>query len=220
MRAADLPLAPFRRPVFSTANSVAGAMNLATLGLLFVLTLYLQDLRHYSALAAGLALLPLFLPLSVIAPLGGRLTARAGPKWPMALGPLLAAVGVALLALLGAQSSYLGLLPALLLWAIGLGVLTPAVVAAAIGAVPAERAGLASAVNNTARQAGGAIGIAAFGALAGAPTGHGFLPGFHTAALIAAALFLAGVLATMSLIRTRDQEPSTCDRRGRSRVRP
>lgn len=117
-----LPLALFRRPVFTTANSVAGAMNLATLGLLFVLTLYLQDVLHHSALVAGLALLPLFLPLSVIAPVGGRITARAGPRWPMALGLLLAAAGVALLVPLGAGSSYLALLPALLLWGIGLGV--------------------------------------------------------------------------------------------------
>jgi len=73
-------------------------------------------------------------------------------------------------------------------------------VAAAIGAVPGERAGLASAVNNTARQAAGAIGIAAFGALAGAPTGSGFLSGFHTAALIAAGLLLASAIATISLV--------------------
>jgi len=195
-----LPLGLFRRPVFTTANSVAAAMNLATLGLLFVLTLYLQDILHHSALVAGLALLPLFLPLSVIAPFGGQVTARFGPKWPMASGLLVAAVGVALLAPLGAGSSYLALLPALLLWGIGLGVLTPAAVAAAVGAVPGERAGLASAVNNTARQAAGAIGIAAFGALAGAPTGRGFLAGFHTAALLAAGLFLAGMLATVALM--------------------
>ncbi len=196
-----LPLGLFRRRGFTTANSVAAAMNLATLGLLFVLTLYLQDVLHHSALVAGLALLPLFLPLSVIAPLGGRITARVGPRWPMAFGLLLAAAGVALLAPLGARSSYLALLPALLLWGIGLGVLTPAVVAAAIRAVPSDRAGLASAVNNSARQAAGAIGIAAFGALAGAPTGSGFLAGFHTAALIAVGLFLASAIATISLVR-------------------
>ncbi len=196
-----LPLALFRRPVFSTANIVAGAMNLGSLGLLFVLTLYLQDVHHYSPLGAGLALFPLFLPLSVLAPLGGRIVARVGPRRPMAAGLVAAAGGVALLAPLDAASSYLGLLPALLLWGIGLGVLTPAVVAAAVGAVPADRAGLASAVNNTARQAGGAVGIAAFGALAGAPTGRGFLSGFHTAALLGSGLFLAGAAATVGLVR-------------------
>lgn len=120
----------------------------------------------------------------------------------MAAGLLVAAAGVALLAPLGADSAYLALLPALLLWGIGLGILTPAVVAAAIGAVRGQRAGLASAVNNTARQASGAIGIAAFGALAGAPGRAGFLPGFHGAALVAAGLFVAAAITTVGLVRS------------------
>ncbi len=198
-----LPLGLFRDRVFSTANAVAGAMNLATLGLLFVLTLYLQDVLGYGTLVAGLALFPAFLPLSVLAPLGGRITARTGPRWPMAAGLLSAAAGVALLATVRADSSYLVLLPALPLWGIGLGVLTPAVVAAAIGAVPAGRAGLASAVNNTARQACGAIGIAAFGALAGSPGGPGFVGGFHAAALIASAMFVVAAIATLALLPAR-----------------
>jgi DHA2 family methylenomycin A resistance protein-like MFS transporter len=195
-----LPLSLFRRPAFAAANALAGTMNLATLGLLFVLTLYLQDVRGLSALGAGTRLLPLFLPLSVIAPLGGRIVGKVGPRWPMAVGLLLAGAGVALLAPLGTRSSYDALLPALLLWGLGLAVLTPAVVAAAVGSVPRERAGLASAVNNTARQAAGAVGIASFGALAGAPAGAGFLGGFHAAAIVAAGLFLAGAIAAMLLI--------------------
>jgi MFS transporter, DHA2 family, methylenomycin A resistance protein len=203
-RAADDPLLPFalfRRPAFLTANVVAGTMNLATLGLLFVITLYLQGLRHRSPLTAGIELFPLFVPLSLLAPLGGRITARVGPRWPMSAGLAIGAVGVALLARLDASSSYRELLPSLLLWGVGLALLTPAVVGAAIRAVPAERAGLASAVNNTARQAGGAIGIAAFGALAGSPTAERFLPGLRAEALIAAGLWLAAAGASLSLIR-------------------
>jgi DHA2 family methylenomycin A resistance protein-like MFS transporter len=196
-----LPLALFRRPAFTTANAVAGAMNLASLGLLFVLTLYLQDVRRDSALTAGVALLPLFIPLSVLAPLAGRVTSRVGPRRPMIAGLLFAAAGVVLLALASQASPYLQLLPGLLLWGIGLGVLTPAVVAAAIAAVPDERTGLASAVNNTARQASGAIGIAALGALAGTPTRHSILSGLHSAALIAAGLFLLATIATLALVR-------------------
>jgi MFS transporter, DHA2 family, methylenomycin A resistance protein len=196
-----LPLALFRRPAFTTANAVAGAMNLASLGLLFVLTLYLQDVRHDSALTAGLALLPLFIPLSVLAPLAGRLTSRIGARWPMVAGLLCAAAGVSLMISSSQGSPYLQLLPGLLLWGIGLGVLTPAVVAAAIAAAPDERTGLASAVNNTARQANGAIGIAALGALAGPPKAHSFLSGFHTAAVIAAALLVLAAIATLTLIR-------------------
>jgi DHA2 family methylenomycin A resistance protein-like MFS transporter len=174
----------------------------SAVGLLFVVTLYLQDVRGSSPLTAGLALLPLFIPLTVIAPLAGRLTAHVGPRRPMIAGLLIAAVGTALLAVPGKHASYQVLLPALLLWGIGLAVLTPAVVAAAISAVPGGRTGLAAAVNNTARQAGGAIGIAAFGALAGSPRRAGFLAGFHAGALIAAGLFAVAAAATMGLIET------------------
>jgi MFS transporter, DHA2 family, methylenomycin A resistance protein len=119
----------------------------------------------------------------------------------MAAGLLTAAVGVGLLVRARAGSGYSTLLPALLLWGVGLGVLTPAVVAAAVRAVPARRAGLASAVNNTARQAGGAIGIAAFGAVAGsAAQATTFVDGLHTDALVAVALWLAVAAATLALV--------------------
>jgi MFS transporter, DHA2 family, methylenomycin A resistance protein len=81
-----------RRRAFVIANGVAGAMNLGTLGLLFVVTLYLQEVRHDRALVAGTVLLPLFAPLSVLAPLGGRIVARTGPRLPMLGGLILAAV--------------------------------------------------------------------------------------------------------------------------------
>jgi DHA2 family methylenomycin A resistance protein-like MFS transporter len=196
-----LPLGLLRRRDFSSANAVAGAMNLGTLGLLFVVMLYLQRVQERSALEAGLAVFPLFLPLTILAPLAGRLTARIGSRLPMAGGLLIAGIGVALLLRLEPGSSYLALLPALLLWGIGLGLLTPAVVAAAMSAVPGERAGLASAVNNTARQTGGAIGIAAFGALAGSTADPGsFLGGLHADAAITVALWAAAVVATLSFV--------------------
>jgi DHA2 family methylenomycin A resistance protein-like MFS transporter len=196
-----LPLALLRRPGFSSANAVAGAMNLGSLGLLFVLTLYLQRVQQRSPFEAGLAVIPLFLPLGVLAPLAGRVTARIGPRLPMAAGLLTAAAGVALLLGLDPGSSYVSMLPGLLLWGVGLGVLTPAVVAAAMGAVPRERAGLASALNNTARQTGGAIGIAASGALAGSTAdGAGFVSGMHVDALIAIGLWLAGIAATLAFV--------------------
>jgi DHA2 family methylenomycin A resistance protein-like MFS transporter len=179
-----LPPAPFRRPAFGAANAVAGAMNLGTLGTLFVLTLFLQDVQGRSALGAGVAILPAFGLLAVVAPLTGRLVGRRGPRGPMVAGLLIAAGGLGLLA-----TEHL--LVASTLWGLGLGLLTPAVVAAAMGAVEPERAGLAAAVNNTARQAGGAIGIAASGAIAGSPARGAFVQGFHAVALGAAALYVA-----------------------------
>src|SRR5215217_7482777 len=177
---AMLPLTLFRRRQFSVANADAATMNLCMLGTLFVLTLFLQSTQGRSPLEAGVALVPLFAPLAIIAPFSGRLTSRIGPRVPVAAGLGIAAAGLALLAFAQPGSGYGTLLPAFLLWGIGMGILTPAVVAAAIGAVPGDRAGLASAINNTSRQAGGAIGIAAAGAIAGQPTAGGsFVSGFH-----------------------------------------
>jgi MFS transporter, DHA2 family, methylenomycin A resistance protein len=196
---AMLPLALFRRRGFSVANAAAGAMNLGTLGTLFVLTLFLQSMQGRSALAAGVAMVPLFAPLAILAPLAGRLTSRVGPRWPAVAGLLIGAAGIALLVRAEPDSAYVVLLPAFLLWGIGIGILTPAVVAAAIAAVPRERAGLASAINNTARQTGGAIGIAVAGAVAGQP-GRGFVGGFHAVAIGAAALYAAvAALAALTL---------------------
>ncbi|HET6166113.1 MAG TPA: MFS transporter [Marmoricola sp.] len=198
-----LPLELFRRPSFTVANAAAGAMNLGTLGLLFLLTLYLQGTQDRSALAAGVAMLPLFLPLMLLAPVGGAVISRIGPRLPAVAGLLLAAVGVALMATWTAGSSYLALLPTLLLWGVGLAALTPAVVSAAIASVPSDRAGLASGINNTARQAGGAIGIAAYGAVAGPPaaTSH-FLRGIHVTGPVTALLWVAAAACVAVLVPT------------------
>ncbi|MFC8513685.1 MFS transporter [Streptomyces sp. NPDC057257] len=198
---AMLPVSLLRRPAFDAANVTAGIMNLGTLGTLFVLMLFLQSVQHRSALLAGLAVVPLFAPLAVIAPFGGRVTSRIGARLPAAAGLLLATAGLALLVRAGAHSPYPVLLPAFLLWGTGMGLLTPAVVAAAIEAVPAERAGLASATNNTARQTGGAIGIAVAGAIAGQPVdGTRFVRGFHAVALGAAGLYAAAAVLALVLL--------------------
>ena len=198
---AMLPVALLRRPAFDAANVVAGIMNMGTLGTLFVLMLFLQSVQDRSALLAGAAVIPLFAPLAVIAPLGGRITSRIGSRLPAAAGLLLATAGLALLALVAPHSPYLVLLPAFLLWGIGMGFLTPAVVAAAIAAVPADRSGLASAMNNTARQTGGAIGIAVAGAVAGQPGDETrFVRGFHAVALGAAGLYAAAAVLALLVL--------------------
>ncbi len=199
--AAMVPLSLFRRPAFTVANAAAGAMNLCTLGALFALTLFLQSVQHHSPLIAGLEVIPLFAPLAIIAPLAGRLTSRVGARLPIAAGLTIAGIGIALLMRAQPQSGYLTVLPAFLLWGIGLGILTPAVVAAAIGAVSGKRAGLASAINNTARQAGGAIGIAVAGAIAGPPSSHrAFVGGFHTVAVAAAIVYFVTAIFAGALV--------------------
>jgi DHA2 family methylenomycin A resistance protein-like MFS transporter len=128
------------------------------------------------------------------------MTARFGPRRPMVAGLVVAAAGAALLILLDAGTAYPVIVPGLLLWGVGLGVLTPAVVAAAVRAAPDDRAGLASAANNTARQAGGAVGIAAYGALAGDPGAGGFVGGLHLVSAVTAALFVVTALVVLLTI--------------------
>ncbi|MBS1879826.1 MAG: MFS transporter [Actinobacteria bacterium] len=158
-----LDLRWFSRPEFSGANAGAGLMNLGTLGALFALSLYLQDERGLSPLAAGLNLVPLAAPLALLALLSGRLVTRVGPRLPAALGLL--ACGAGYLALSRLEGSIDG--PAgwalLALAGSGMGVAVPGLVAGATAALGPDRAGIAAAVNNTSRQVGGAVGVALIG---------------------------------------------------------
>jgi MFS transporter, DHA2 family, methylenomycin A resistance protein len=174
-RAAEplLPPALFTRPAFRVVTISALIMNLTSNGLLFLLTRYLQSILGHRPLTAGLMLLPLFAPLAVTSPLAGWLTARHGPRPVMLAGAAIAAAGQLCLLLVTPATSYPRLVPALLGVGFGVGLFTAPVVAAALRAVPAERSGLASGINNTARQAGTALGVAIFGAVAGSPAHAG-----------------------------------------------
>ncbi|CAM5234171.1 MFS transporter OS=Streptomyces tendae OX=1932 GN=F3L20_25895 PE=4 SV=1 [Streptomyces tendae] len=204
-----VPLSLFRTRSFSTANGAALVMNLVGIGTIFITTLYLQDVLHLAPLLAGAGLLPMFVPLIGLAPLTGRITARCGPRLPATTGLLLGATGMALLATVEADTSYPGLLATLLLLGIALGLLTTPLVATAVSTAPHERAGLAGAVNNTARQTGGALGIALFGSLAGPPSHTGaFITGLHHIAATAAALYLLTAAATARWLPARTGRPS------------
>jgi DHA2 family methylenomycin A resistance protein-like MFS transporter len=182
---------------FLGSNVIAGLMNLVGLGTILVMTLYLQERLGHGALRAGLELLPLFAPLAVLGPVSGRITARLGPRLPMTAGLLLGAAGSVCLLLVRPTSAYAVVVPVELGLGVGMGFLTAAVVSAAIASLPSDRAGFASGVNNTARQAVGALGIALYGAVVGSPaTGPGFVDGLHQLAWIGAGLWLAAALLT------------------------
>ena len=205
-RRAAAPLLPpslFRRPAFAAANGAALVMNLTSNGLLFLLTRYLQSVLGHSALEAGVMLLPLFIPLAALSPLAGRLTARYGPRPVLLGGAVLAAAGQICLLAVSTTSSYPRLIPALIGVGLGVGLFTAPIVATAIRSVPAERSGLASGINNTARQAGTALGVAIYGALAASPAhpGH-FIAALRDLGITAAVLWIAAAALTTATTRT------------------
>jgi DHA2 family methylenomycin A resistance protein-like MFS transporter len=156
----------FRRAEFSGANAGAGLMNMGTLGALFALSLYLQDQRGLSPLRAGLNLVPLAAPLAALTPFTGKLVARVGPRLPAGLGLLACGAGYLGLAPLGAGIEGPGGWALELVAGTGMAVAVPGLIAGATEALGPDRAGIASAVNNTSRQVGGAIGVALIGGFA------------------------------------------------------
>jgi DHA2 family methylenomycin A resistance protein-like MFS transporter len=194
-----LPLQFFSLPGFSAAVVFGILVNLTYYGVIFVLSLYLQQARGYSALRTGLAFLPLTATFIVSNVITGWLTARAGSRFPMILGALIGMVGYALLLRLGETTSLLSMMASFVLIPGGMGLAVPAMTTSILSSVPRERSGTASAVLNTARQTGGAIGVAVFGALLGHSRDK-IIPGLHTSALISTGLLLtAAVLAWLGM---------------------
>ena len=184
-----LPLRFFRNPTFSSAVAYGTIANLTYYGIVFVLSLYLQWVKRYSPVQAGLAFLPLTATFFLSNILSGWVVSRAGSRWPMVVGAVIDASGFALLATLGAESPYLAMLPAFALLPIGMGLGVPAMTTAVLASVDTGSSGVASGVLNSARQAGGAIGVALFGAMAG-DHAHHVVTGLHFSALTSVLLLL------------------------------
>lgn len=165
VQAPMLPLSFFRNSTFSAATLVGLAVNFTLYGVIFVLSLYLQQIRHFSALTFGVAFLPFPLVLLVANLASGWLGGKIGSRSLMAVGLLIAAVGYWLLHGPGPATGYVSMLPGLLVIPLGIGLAVPAMTMALLSTVPRPRSGIASGVLNTVRQAGGAIGVALFGSL-------------------------------------------------------
>jgi MFS transporter, DHA2 family, methylenomycin A resistance protein len=181
-----LPLGLFRSHTFSGLSYVGLAINLGFYGMLFVISLYFQQVRGYSALQTGLALLPLGIFVALSSVLSGKLTGRLGPRIPMLLGLTVAGLGFLGLVAAGRHTNYAVLVAPLIAVGFGMAMTMPAATAAIIESAPADRAGIASGVLNASRQAGGAIGVALLGALS-----------LHVAMVVAGGVFFsaAGVTA-------------------------
>lgn len=162
-----LPLGLFRQAAFSGAVLFGVLVNFAYYGVIFVLSFYLQKVRGFSVLHAGLVFLPLTGTFIFSNIASGRMQARSGSRTPMIVGGVVGAAGYALLAMFGvsAHASFLEMLPGLVLIPAGMGLGVPAMTTSILSAVDRSQAGTASAVLNTARQVGGAMGVAIFGAL-------------------------------------------------------
>lgn len=201
-----LPLRIFKAPNLALGNVLMGLLGAAWIPLWFYLNLYLQQALHLSALASGLALLPMTLTIMVImVGLSGKLIGRFGIKANVVVG--LVAMGAALILFtqLPANGDYFAnVLPASLLAALGMALAyIPVTMAAMSGARP-EETGLASGLVNTTYQVGSAVGLAAMVAVAAAAgaegSGEALLSGFHAAFAGAAwVAFAAAVLALLFL---------------------
>ncbi|KAA0700660.1 MFS transporter [Neorhizobium sp. P12A] len=196
-KAPMLPLEFFSRPNFTPATLFGIVANMTYYGVIFVLSLYLQQVKGWSPAISGLAFLPLTGGFIISNMISGAVVARWGSRPPMVIGGLIGAIGFALLATLNEHSNYLAMLAPFILIPGGMGLGVPAMTTAILGSVERQSSGVASAVLNTARQAAGAIGVALFGALAG---GDQIVSGLRLSAMISVVLVLFGaVLAAVGM---------------------
>jgi EmrB/QacA subfamily drug resistance transporter len=160
-----LPLYLFRSRNFAVGNISTLTLYAGLGGALFFVGIYLQQVSNYSALKAGAAFLPLTAMTFALARRFGALADKYGPRWFMGFGPIIAAAGLALLMRLDAKADYLTqLLPALLLFGLGLSMTVAPLTSTVLGAVEEKHAGVASGVNNAIARVAGLLAIAVLGA--------------------------------------------------------
>jgi DHA2 family methylenomycin A resistance protein-like MFS transporter len=194
-----VPLGLFRDRTVAITVATGAACSVAFYGLIFVFSLFFQQVQGRSALWAGLMFLPMTGLIAVTNVFAGKLAARVGPRTPMLVGQAVAVAG--LLALLFADAGTPAPVLAFLMvpLALGCALTIPPLTAAMMEAVPAERAGLAAGVLNSARQVAGGLGIAAFGGLVAGD----FVSGMRISLVIAAGLLTLTGVATLGLRRGR-----------------
>jgi EmrB/QacA subfamily drug resistance transporter len=167
-----LPLSLFRRRNFAFGNLETLAMYGGLSVVIFFLVLFLQQVAGYDALEAGLATTPITIVMFTLSRRAGRLADRYGPRWFMGAGPLVAAAGLALLQRVDAHVDYVAdLLPAILLFALGLSATVAPLTATVLADADEHNAGIASGVNNAIARVAGLLAVAALGAVVAAQFG-------------------------------------------------
>ncbi len=198
-----LALELFARRNFSVGNLETLCMYAGLAILFFYLVIFLQEVAGYSALRSGMTTLPVTLVTFALSRRFGALADRHGPRLFMAVGPLIAASGILLLLRTGIHTSYLtDLLPALLVFALGLSMTVAPLTAAVLAEADERDAGIASAINNAVARVAGLVGVSVIGVVvAGTLVGDTFarnaesVRAFHQAIMICAVLVGAGGVA-------------------------
>ena len=210
------PLVPgdlFANRRFTAANVVT-LLVYAALGVLFVLlVLQLQVASGFSPLKAGTAMLPVTAIMLLLSARMGALAQRIGPRLPMTVGLTAAAGGMLLLLRVGRGASYLtDVLPAVVLFGLGLSATVAPLTATVLDAADDRHAGVASGVNNAVARAAGLLAVATIPAVAGISGSDytdpdAFSAGYHRAVIIAASLLLGGAVLSATLLRPARRRP-------------
>jgi EmrB/QacA subfamily drug resistance transporter len=223
-----LPLRIFRLRTLSASNLTALLTGAAVFSQFFLLTLYMQQVLHYSALQTGAAYLTFTLAIITVSALSQALVTRVGIRRVLPVGLVLAAAGLALDTRLPVNGHYFwDIFPAFLLGGIGLALTFVPMSIGALSGVRQADAGIASGLVNTTQQIGGAIGVAAATTIATTYTGHylaghpgasalggpALTHGFQVAFYVLAALALAAAVLAAALVETRPAAPETEDAR-------
>ena len=210
-----LPLGLFRSRAFAGAQVGAFAISGSFFAIFLYVTLYLQQILGLSAIEAGLVYVPGTLIMFVTAGATASITERGvKPGMLISVGLALVAVGMALMTVVDVGSSWTVVLPGTIVAMIGTGLFNPSVIAVALESVPGDQSGLAAGVNDTFRQAGVAVGVAALGALVPAEAALGggspveYVDGLRDALFAGTGLVALGALATAVLLRTRRARPT------------
>ncbi|MER6911258.1 MFS transporter [Streptomyces sp. NPDC000594] len=203
-----LPLSIFRSRLFTAVNLVTFCVYAAFGGFFFLVALQLQVVSGYTALQAGLALLPTTVLMLLFSARSGELAQRTGPRLPLTVGPLICAAGILLMLRVGENASYMtDVLPAVLVMGVGMVTLVAPLTATVLASVETARAGIASGVNNAAARAAGLLAVAALPMLAGmGPEAYRSASAFGAAfdramPMCAAVLVLGAVIAAVTIRR-------------------
>jgi EmrB/QacA subfamily drug resistance transporter len=200
---AMMPLALFGSPSFIGLTLLTFFLYGALGGLLVLLPYVLITLAHYSATAAGAALLPFPLVIALASPAMGGLAARIGPRWPLTIGPLLVAAGFALMLRIDSNGDYwTAILPAVLVMAIGMAGAVAPLTTTVLGSVDTAHTGSASGFNSAVARIGGLLATALLGTALDA-RGKELLVEARWAALAGAMIAIAASASAFALVRER-----------------